>query len=68
MIKLAKSVVKSLMKAIGMQVLSLNEMNTLLAEATQLINKRPIGLKPNEKVDCAYLSPNSLLLGRNSDS
>ena len=42
-------------------------MNTLLAEATQLVNERPIGLKPNEKVDSAYLSPNSLLLGKNSD-
>ena len=67
MIKLAKSVVKSLMKSIGEQVLSLNEMNTLLAETTQLINERPIGLKPNEKVDTSYLSPNSHLLGRNSD-
>ena len=31
------------------------------------MNDRPIGLKPNEKVDSAYLSPNSLLLGRSSD-
>ena len=67
MIKLAKSVLKSLMKSIGDQVLSLNELNTLLAEAAQLINERPIGVKPNEKVDSEYLSPNSLLLGRNSD-
>ena len=67
MIKLAKTVIKSLMKSMGTQVLSLNELNTLLAEACQLVNDRPIGLKPNEKVDSAYLSPNSLLLGRSSD-
>ena len=67
MIKLAKSVIKSLVKSIGEQVLNLNELNTLLAEAAQIVNERPIGLKPNESVDSAFLSPNSLLLGRNSD-
>ena len=67
MIKLSKAVLKSLMRSIGKQVLSLNELNTLLAETAQLINERPIGMKPNEKVDSAYLSPNSLLLGRSSD-
>ena len=67
MIKLAKTVLKSLMKSIGDHLLNLNELNTLLAEAAQLVNERPIGLKPNESVDSAYLSPNSLLLGKNSD-
>ena len=67
MVKLAKSVLKSLMKSLGAQILSLNELNTLLAEAAQLVNERPIGLKPNENVDSTYLSPNSLLLGKNSD-
>ena len=67
MVKVAKSVIKSLMKSLGNQVLSLNELNTLLAEATQLVNERPIGMKPNKTVDSSYLSPNSLLLGRNSD-
>ena len=67
MIKLAKSVMKSLLKSIGEQILSLNELNTLLAETSQLVNERPIGMKPNESVDSSYLSPNSLLLGRNSD-
>ena len=67
MIKLAKSVLKSLLRSIGEQVLSLNELNTLLAETSQLVNERPIGLKPNESVDSHYLSPNSLLLGRSSD-
>ena len=67
MIKLSKSILKSLMKSIGEHVLSLNELNTLLAETAQLMNERPIGLKPNEHVDSSFLSPNSLLLGRNSD-
>ena len=67
MIKLSKSVLKSLLKSLGEQVLSLNELNTLLAETTQLVNERPIGLKPNEKVDSSFLSPNSLLLGRSSE-
>ena len=67
MIKVSKSVLKSLMKSIGSQVLTLNELNTLLAETAQLVNERPIGMKPNEQVDSSYLSPNSLLLGKNSD-
>ena len=67
MIKLAKSIMKSLLKSIGEQILTLNELNTLLAETSQLVNERPIGLKPNQKVDSTYLSPNSLLLGKNSD-
>ena len=67
MIKLSKAILKSLLKSIGAQVLSLNELNTLLAETAQLVNERPIGLKPNTHVDSTSLSPNSLLLGRNSD-
>ena len=67
MIKLSKAVLKSLIKSVGEHVLSLNELNTLLAETAQLINERPIGLKPNERVDGSFLSPNSLLLGRSSE-
>ena len=67
MIKVSKTVLRSLMKSMGSQVLTLNELNTLLAETSQLVNERPIGMKPNERVDSTYLSPNSLLLGRNSD-
>ena len=67
MIKLTKAVLKSLLKSMGSQVLSLNELNTLLAEVAQLVNERPLGMKPNQNVDSAFLSPNSLLLGRNSD-
>ena len=67
MIKVSKSVLKYLMRSIGSQVLTFNELNTLLAETAQLVNERPIGMKPNEQVDSCYLSPNSLLLGKNSE-
>ena len=42
-------------------------MFTLLAEVGNLINERPIGIKPNDKFGTDYLSPNSLLLGKGSD-
>ena len=67
MVKLTKSFLKSLMKSIGQQILTLNEINTLLAETSQLVNDRPIGLKPNKDVDSGFLSPNSLLIGRNAE-
>ena len=64
---MVKGVKVSMLKALGTQVLTLNEMNTLLAEVSQLVNERPIGLKPNESTHPSYLSPNSLYLGRCSD-
>ena len=64
MVKLVKGVKKSLMKTMGDTKLSLNELNTLLAECSNLVNERPIGIKPNNQTDSEYLSPNSLLLGR----
>ena len=41
-------------------------MNTLFADTSNLVNERPIGAKPNSQTDAEYLSPNSLLLGRNA--
>ena len=67
MVKMIKGVQKSLLTAVGDTKLSLNELFTLLAEVGNLINERPIGIKPNEKSATDYLSPNSLLLGRCSD-
>ena len=64
MVKLVKGVQKSLLSALGDTKLCLNEMFTVLAEVGNLINERPIGIKPNEKSSTDYLSPNSLLLGR----
>ena len=65
-IKFSKSVLRSLLKSIGREVLNLNELNTLLAKAMTLFNDRPLGIKPNERVIGSYLLPNSLLLGRSS--
>ena len=64
MVKMVKSIQKSLFRVMGDTKLSLNEMFTLLAEVSNLINERPIGIKPNDKSGTDYLSPNSLLLGR----
>ena len=67
LIKMVKGVKKSMMRAMGNRILNLNEMNTLMAEIAQLVNERPIGLKPNESTHPHYLSPNFLYLGRCSD-
>ena len=56
-----------MMDAIGTHVLHLNELYTVAKECSSLVNERPIGLKPNLQTDPAYLSPNSLLLGRSCD-
>ena len=64
MIKLVKGVMKVLRKALGDTVLSLNELNTLIQEAENLVNERPIGIKPIEGTDPEYLSLNYLYLGR----
>ena len=53
-------------KIYGESKLSINELNTLLAEVTNIVNERPIGVKPNSETDTEYLSPNCLLLGKNS--
>ena len=67
MIKMVKGVKKAFLKSMGEQVLSLNEMNTLMAEISNLVNQRPIGIKPNSSTHPEFLSPNSLYLGRCSD-
>ena len=68
MVKMVKGVKKAFLKSMGEQVLSLNEMHTLMAEISNLVNQRPIGIKPNSNTHPEFLSPNSLYLGRCSDS
>ena len=63
LIKLVKGVKKSLIHAMGGTKFSLN---ILLLEISNLVNERPIGVKPNSKSASDYLSPNSLLLGRST--
>ena len=67
MIKLVKGVMKSIMHQLGRHILTLNELNTVLQETANLVNSRPLGIKPNTDSSDDFLSPNSLLLGRNSD-
>ena len=56
MVKLIKGVQKSILNVVGEAKLSLNDTNTMLAEVTNLINERPIGLKPIEDSSLDYLS------------
>ena len=59
--------VKTAMKhVIGSQCLSFSEMQTVLVEIANLLNKRPIGKHPTNPNDGHYLSPNELLLERAS--
>ena len=67
LIKLVKGIRKAFLKSLGEQILSLNELNTLNVEISNLVNERPVGVKPNTYVHPEYLSPNSLYLGRCSD-
>ena len=63
---LIKSVKKAIRGAIGSQVLSFSELQTVFQEAANLLNERPIGRDPTDPDDGAYLCPNHLLLGRAS--
>ena len=65
-VKMIKGVQKSMFRVLGDTKLTLNETFTMLAEIANLLNERPIGLKPTDKSCTDYLSPNSLLLGRSS--
>ena len=64
---MVKGVKMAFLKSMGEQVLSLNEMLTLMAEISNLVNQRPIGIKPNSNTHPEFLSPNSLYLGRCSN-
>ena len=64
----AESLIKSLKKAIkiavGEQILSFVELQTVLFESANIVNERPIGLISREIDDGNYLCPNDLLFGR----
>lgn len=53
--------------SIGNKVLSYADLQTVMFEIANLINQRPIGIKPGSDLDLgSYLCPNDLLLGRAS--
>ena len=62
---LIKSVKKSLIIAIGNSILTYSQLQSSLFEVANILNQRPIGIKPSNDIDLGkYLCPNDLLLGR----
>ena len=61
-----KSVKRALKVVIGDQICSYAEFQTVVYEAAQLVNQRPIGKVPSSPDDGTYLCPNDLLLGRST--
>ena len=61
---LVKTVKRGFSAAIGDQVLSYSELQTVFFEVAQIVNQRPIGTHHEHPEDGAYLCPNDLLLGR----
>ena len=63
---LIKAAKRAISGAIGEQVLTFSELQTVLYEAANLVNERPIGHVSNDPLDGSYLCPNQLILGRAS--
>ena len=62
---LIRLVKRALTMAIGDNILSFGELQTVVFEVANLLNERPIGRKPGaDPTAGCYLSPNDLLLGR----
>ena len=65
---LVKSVKRAISAAAGVNIFKFSELQTVMFEAAELVNERPIGLHPNSPDEGVYLSPNDLLLGRASNN
>ena len=63
---LIKSIKKAITIAIGENVMTFSELQTVCFEAANLVNERPIGKHPTSPDDESYLCPNDLLLGRST--
>ena len=63
---LIKPIKRALNNAIGEEVMSFSELQTVMFEAAQLVNQRPIGAHPTSPEESPYLCPNDLLLGRST--
>ena len=63
---LVKPVKRALNAAIGEEVMSFSELPTVMCEAAQIVNQRPIGVHPTCPEECPYLYPNDLVLGRST--
>ena len=64
---LIKAVKRAIMVAIGQQIITFSELQTVLFEVSNLVNERPIGIHPKNPEDGIYLCPNDLILGRASN-
>ena len=56
---------RNIAQSVGTNVLSFNELLTVMFEVAALLNSRPIGIKPTEEVE-DYVCPNDMLMGRAS--
>ena len=66
---LIRIIKRTLTIAIGENILTFGELQTILFEAANLLNERPIGRKPgSDPLSGSYLSPNDLLLGRTNNN
>ena len=63
---LIKSTKKALFLSIGSSRLSPSEMFTIFTEVANVLNERPIGVRPSLDCTINILTPNCLLLGRSS--
>ena len=64
---LIKLVKRGILMSVGTNVLTFNELLTALYEIANLLNERPIGIKPGNEISLGtYLCPNDLILGRNN--
>ena len=51
LIKLVKGVMKSFTHAMGDTRMSLNKLNMMMAEVSNVVNERPIGMKPTSRTN-----------------
>ena len=61
-----KTVKRSFNTAVGGQVLSFAQLQTVMFEAAEIVNQRPIGSHPSTPENGTYSCPNDLILGRSS--
>ena len=65
---LIRLVKRGLMIYVGNNILSFSELLTAFYEIANLLNERPIGIKPGNDLSLgSYLCPNDLILGRNNN-
>ena len=63
---LVKPVKRAHNAAIGEDVMSFSELQTVMFEGAQVVNQCPIGVHPTCPEECPYLCPNDLVLGRST--